>query len=93
MKKIQFDCLPFSIFYKNAEIQIVVEDDVITTTKVFMDGECVFADDTITDENGNDLAYNSANKIAVIKMCANIIDKELAEDGRTECVNMTLVRR
>jgi hypothetical protein len=58
-----------------------------------MDGECVFADDTITDENGNDLAYNSANKIAVIKMCANIIDKELAEDGRTECVDMTLVRR
>lgn len=93
MKKIQFDYLPFSIFYKKAEIQIVVEDDVITTAKVFMDGECVFADDTITDENGKDLAYNSANKIAVIKMCANIIDKELAEDGRTECVDMTLVRR
>ena len=93
MKKIQFDYLPFSIFYKNAEIQIVVEDDVITTAKVFMDGECVFADDTITDENGKDLVYNSTNKKAVLKMCVGIIDKELAEDGRTECVDMALVRR
>ena len=93
MKKIQFDYLPFSVFYKNAEIQIVVEDDVITTAKVFMDGECVFADDTITDENGKDLVYNSTNKKAVLKMCMGIIDKELAEDGRTECVDMALVRR
>ena len=93
MKKIQFDYLPFSVFYKNAEIQIVVEDDVITTAKVFMDGECVFADDTITNENGKDLVYNSTNKKAVLKMCVGIIDKELAEDGRTECVDMALVRR
>ena len=25
--------------YKNAEIEVVVEDDIITTAKVYMDGE------------------------------------------------------
>ena len=35
--------------YKNAEIEVIIEDDIITTAKVYMDGECVFADDTFTD--------------------------------------------
>ena len=78
--------------YKNAEIELVVEDDVITTTRVTMDGECVNVAD-ITDENGNDVPYTPKNRTAVVKMCMEFIDKELAEDGRTESVNMTIVRR
>lgn len=78
--------------YKNADIELVVEDDVITTAKVYMDGECVNVAD-ITDENGNDVPYTPKNRTAVVKMCMEFIDKELAEDGRTECVNMALVRR
>ncbi len=27
--------------YKNADIEIVVEDDVITTAKIFIDNKCV----------------------------------------------------
>lgn len=79
--------------YKNAEIELVVEDDVITTAKVYMDGECAFADDSLTDEDGNDLKYTSKNRTAVVKFCMAIVDKELAEDGREECTNMALVRR
>ena len=93
MGKIHFDFLSFPAFYKNAEIEIVVEDDVITTARVFMDGECTFIDDTITDEDGKDLVYTPKNSTAVIKFCIAIIDKELAEDGREECTNMALVRR
>lgn len=78
--------------YKNAEIEIVVEDDVITTSRVTMDGECVNVAD-ITDENGNDVPYTPKNRTAVVKMCMEFIDKELAEDGRAECVNMALVQR
>ena len=47
----------------------------------------------ITDENGNDVPYTSKNRTAVVKICMEFIDKELAEDGREECTNMALVRR
>ena len=79
--------------YKNAEIEVVVEDDIITTAKVYMDGECVFANDTFTDGNGKDLKFTQKNLTAVRRFCMEIVDKELAEDGREECTNMALVRR
>ena len=79
--------------YKNAEIEVIIEDDVITTVKVYMDGECVFADETITDGDGNDLKYTQRNINSVRKFCMAIVDKELAEDGREECTNMALIRR
>ena len=78
--------------YKNAEIEVIIEDDVITTSRITMDGECVNVAD-ITDENGNDVSYTPKNRTAVVKMCMEFIDKELAEDGREECTNMALVRR
>ena len=79
--------------YKNAEIEVVVEDDLITTAKVYMDGECVFADETITDGDGKELKYTQRNINSVKKFCMAIVDKELAEDGREECTNMALIRR
>ena len=79
--------------YKNAEIEVIIEDDVITTAKVYMDGECVFANDTFADGDGNDLRYTQRNINSVRKFCMSIVDKELAEDGREECTNMALVRR
>ena len=47
----------------------------------------------VVDENGNDVSYTPKNRTAVVKMCMEFIDKELAEDGREECTNMALVRR
>ena len=79
--------------YKNAEIEVIIEDDVITTAKVYMDGECVFADDTFTDANGKDLKFTRKNLTAIKKFCMAIVDKELVEDGREECTNMALIRR
>ena len=79
--------------YKNAEIEVVVEDDIITTAKVYMDGECVFADSTITDGDGKDLRYTQRNINSVKKFCMAIVDKELAEDDREECTNMALIRK
>ena len=78
--------------HKNAEIVAIIEDDVITTSRITMDGECVNVAD-ITDENGNDVSYTPKNRTAVVKMCMEFIDKELAEDGREECTNMALIRR
>ena len=79
--------------HKNAEIVAIIEDDVITTAKVYMDGECVFADETITDGDGKELKYTQRNINSVKKFCMAIVDKELAEDGREECTNMALIRR
>ena len=73
--------------YKNAEINIIVEDDEITTAMVFMDGECVYRTDDFN------LPFNSKSNAEVKKMCRAIVDKELEEDGRTECVDMALIRR
>ena len=78
--------------YKNAEIELVVEDDVITTAKIYMDGECAYADDSLTDDGGKDLKFTPRNRKAIINICKKVIDKELAEDDREECVNMSYVK-
>ena len=92
MRKIQFDFLSIKGNYKNAEIEIIVEDDVITTKRVFMDGECVICDD-VYDINDKEVPYTSKNMSAVTKLCVRDVDRILAEDGRTECTNMALVQR
>jgi hypothetical protein len=79
--------------YRNAEIELVIEDDTITTAKIYMDGECVFVDDSLTDEKGKSLNYTKKNRTAVVKKCASFIDKELEEDGREECTDMSLIYR
>lgn len=79
--------------HKNADITLIVEDDIITTAKVYMDGELALADDTITNENGRELKFNAVNKDAVLNYCKVFIDAELEDDGREECTNMALVKR
>lgn len=59
--------------YKNAEIEIVVEDDIITTTKVFIDNKCVACDD-ITTEDGKDVPYNRANYEKVMEIAREYVD-------------------
>jgi hypothetical protein len=59
--------------YKNAEIEIVVEDDVITTAKVFIDNDCVACDDITTDK-GEDVKYNRANYEKVMEMMQGFVD-------------------
>lgn len=82
----------FKDTYKNAEIEVIVEEDVITTRKVFMDGECVISED-VYDINDNEVEDNVKNRRAVAHLCRREVDRILAEDGREECTNMALVRR
>ena len=60
--------------YKNAEIEIVVEDDAITTGKVFLDNQCVNSD-FFTDENGNDIPYTRDNYEKVFGLMKMFVDK------------------
>lgn len=59
--------------YKNTEIEVVVEDDVITTTKVFLDGKCLVCND-ITTDTGEDVPYNKANLEKVLDMAREYVD-------------------
>jgi hypothetical protein len=82
----------FNYGYKNAEIELVVEDNVITTAKIYMDGECEVVNE-ITDINGNDLMFTPRNRKAVVEDCARHIDKLLKEDGREVATDMNLIHR
>ena len=82
----------FTYKYKNAEIELVVEDNAITTAKIYMDGECEEIVD-ITNPNGGEFMFTPKNRKAVCEDCAKTIDRLLAEDGREECTDMALVRR
>lgn len=83
----------FNRTHKNAEVEIVVEDDVITTAKVYMDGEFAYGGDVENPKYPNGVPMNRRNYDAVLEYCFAEIDRLLEEDGRTECTNMALVRR
>lgn len=53
--------------YKGHEIEMVIEDDVITTAKVYRNGECVEVS-ILTDGQGNDIPYNRKNLANVYKV-------------------------
>lgn len=73
----------FTRNYKGTEIEIVVEDDAITTARVFKNGECVVCDDTITDGDGKDLPFNAKNYYAVLKMVMDCVDENYAVEVAT----------
>lgn len=60
-------------YYKNATIEIVVEDDAITTGKVFVDNECVDVRE-LTTSDGGDVAFTRANYDAVLDELKDIVD-------------------
>lgn len=65
--------------YKNADIEIVVEDDVITTAKVYIDGKCVVCTDVLTDK-GEDIPFNRTNLSAVYELMRTDVDKMWEEN-------------
>lgn len=60
--------------YKNAEIEVVIEDDVITTAKVYVDGQCVVCTDILTDK-GEDVHFNRNNLSSVYALMQEDVDK------------------
>ena len=46
--------------FLNAEYEVIVEDDCITTSKIYIDGEMVSAQE-YTLENGGDVPFNRKN--------------------------------
>lgn len=51
----------FTREYNGVEFEVVVEDDVITTGKAYVNDECVVAFDDLTLEDGNDIPYTYGN--------------------------------
>ena len=75
--------ITFTREHKGAEIIIVVEDDIITTSKIYnKNGECVEVND-ITDENGNDVVFSAKNYYAVLDMAKANVDTKYAVEVAT----------
>jgi hypothetical protein len=69
----------FITTYKNAEIEIVVEDDLITTSKIFIDGNCVNCSEVATTTNADGAPFNKANYNQVLESCKAEVDKMFDE--------------
>ena len=72
--------------YKNSEIEVVVEDDIITTAKVFIDKECVVCTDVLTDK-GEDIPFNRTNLHAVYELMKTDVDKMWEENFKAVTAN------
>lgn len=52
--------ITFSRHYLNADYEVIIEDDAITTSKIYMDGELV-ASHEYSLEDGSDVPLNRKN--------------------------------
>lgn len=73
-------------YYKNATIEIVVEDDAITTGKVFVDSECVDVRE-FTTANGGDVPFTRSNYDAILDELKGIVDV-MWEENFKKCAVM-----
>lgn len=65
--------------YKNASVTIIVEDDCITTAKIYIGGAMVDSFDVLT-KDGKDVPFSRATINEVKKMCRDSIDSKWNED-------------
>ena len=63
----------FERTYKNAEIEIVVEDNAITMGRIYIDGKCVDVREFTTDK-GEDVPFNSKNYDTILDQLKAEVD-------------------
>lgn len=67
--------------HKGYLIDIVVEDDAITTGKLFKGSEFINAYD-ITDRHGHEFPYNALNRDKVLARFRREVDRLIGEEAR-----------
>lgn len=72
--------------YKNCTIEVVVEDDVITTAKIYLDKNCVSVND-ITDANGKDVPFTKKNYDNTINLMMEEVDAMWEENFKLATAN------
>lgn len=60
--------------YKNAEMEVIIEDDMITTIKAYIDGKCVYCPDV-----ADNISYNRKNVETAFNDIRKEVDKQFAE--------------
>ncbi len=61
--------------YKNADYEVIVEEDCITTAKIYIDGELVQMQEYSLND-GNDVPFNKKNLDKICSAVKNAIDEE-----------------
>lgn len=72
--------------YKHANIEVVVEDDIITTARIFVDEHCQQVTDITTDK-GEDVPFNKANLEATYELMKADVDVMWEECYRVATAN------
>lgn len=78
--------------YKGAEIEVIVEDNLITTAKIYMDGECEEVIDVFNNENPNGFPFQKKYLYPLYSQLQKRIDEILFEDERECATNMKALR-
>jgi len=65
--------------YKNTEVVVIVEDDLITTAQVFVGNECINRMEIATKSNPDGVPFTEKNYDSVMKAICTNIDKALAK--------------
>lgn len=85
--------------YKNADIAIIVEDNMMTTAKIFLDKACVKSYDVFADKGnirlvpseecaeGEGAVYNKANATAVLDSLKEDVDAMWEENFKAVCAS------
>lgn len=60
--------------YKNAEMEVIIEDDMITTIKAYIDGKCVYCPDV-----ADNISYNRKNVETAFNDIRKEVDRQFSE--------------
>lgn len=74
--------------YKNAEISVIVEDDLIDEAKVFIDGELVEDMEISSKDNPDGIEYTRKNLDYVLAECYKAVDRHFSEMLATMGIEM-----
>lgn len=66
--------------YKGTEIEIIVEEDLITTTKVYANKELVSYCEVSTESNKEGIPFNRENFKAVLDSVKSDVDEIVGEE-------------
>lgn len=68
----------FTREYNGVEFEVVVEDDVITTGKAYVNNECVIALDDLTLEDGSEIPYTYGNLNKTFAYLRGVVSPSIA---------------
>lgn len=68
----------FTRDYSGIEYEVVVEDDIITTGKVFSGGKCILVVDDLSTDDGSEIPYTYGNLNKTFAYLRGVVSPSIA---------------